>query len=163
VYDGTPTAGVEPDIVAKGGGVTSASVRIIALVNVLAPLLKSTSTFDSYEAYYQPNPAVAPTFLWADSVGLTGSSGLAIQPATEYVFSFKTSAPGGLKLYVMEGVTGANQRFAAPFTVATPERDLNDFMTGSAAWVTGRNGLYPLVGLFATSKMNDHLRRKYIL
>lgn len=162
-YAAAPTPGVEPDIIDRIGGSNPATTKVTEYVNLIKAFFNTGSTFDSFECYHQSSPTSAPLFIFAAPLGINGTSATAPVAAGEGIFTFKTAAPGGLKLYLMEGVLTPNFKEVAPYSPGSPERALNTYILSNDNWITGRNNLQPLVGLFMTSKMNDHLRRRYIL
>lgn len=157
------TPGVEPELVCKVGSPVAAGTKITELITLLQPFFHTTDTFNNYFVFSKPLPADPPVFIWSGTIGVAGSASAADTPCGEAVFSFKTPNAGGLKLYLMETIYANNLKDALPATTGTPERALTDYMTGGNAFVIARNNSFPLIPLFLTTKLNDHLRRKYLL
>lgn len=162
-YDGSVSPGLEPDVTRRVGAAEPVSAAVAALVALLKPFMDTTATFDNFYAYSKPTPTSAPVLIWTGALAVAGTSGTAVVPAEEIMFTFKTPAPGGLKLYLMEATFALNYRAPLPTTGASPQAALNNYICGPNDWIIGRNGNFPLIGLNITTKMNDHLRRKYIL
>lgn len=162
-YSAVPTPGVEPDIINRIGGSLTATAAVTAYVAKIKPFFNTADQFNSFECYHQASPTAPPLFIFAGTLGIAGTSASADITASEFVFTFKTAAPGGLKLYLMETVVSLNFQIDAPYTGSANESALNTYVLSNDNWITGRNNLMPLVGIRATSKMNDHLRRLYVL
>lgn len=162
-YDGSVSPGLEPDVTRRTGAAQPVSAAVLALVTVLKGFMDAGATFDNFYAYSKPTPTSAPVLIWTGVLGVAGTGAGSPVAASEILLTFKTPAPGGLKLYLMEGVFALNFQSPLPTTGSSPQALTNNFITGATDWVIGRNGNFPLIGLNITTKMNDHLRRKYIL
>lgn len=162
-YDGSISPGSEPSVVKRVGAPEPVSDAVTALVTLLKPFLDTSSTFDNFYAFSKPTPTSPPVLVWTGTLNIAGTGSTAAIPAEEILFTFKTPTPGGLKLYLMEGIFLLNYQAPLPTTGSSPQAALNNYITGPDDWVIGRNGNFPLIGLKITTKMNDHLRRKYIL
>lgn len=160
---GAVIAGTEPEIVRKVGSPDLAGVVVGEYANIVKQAFNTGSTIDSYFVFSQPTPTSVPVFVWSDVLGIAGTSASALQPGGEMVVTFKTPHPGGLKIYLMETVFTFNIKQAQPIAGPSFQRDLTDYITGDDDWIIGRNGDFPLIPLFLTTKLNDHLRRKYLL
>lgn len=162
-FDGAPSPGLEPDLQKRVGGSIAATAAVSAYCNVAKVFLKTTDTFTAYEVYYKPTPTSATVFIYSATLSVAGTSGGARAACGESVITFKTPEAGGLKLYLMEGSWTENVKTPLPVATGDPVRDYTDYITGDDDWIVGRNNNFPLVPLFWTTKLNDHLRRKYLL
>lgn len=161
--NGTPTPGVDMILDTIGGGTTPASTFAVALAEVLDPFFTSAASFNRYEAWSQPTPADDPIFIFGGEIGEVGTGTGTPVTASEYVFTWRCTNGTLLKMYLLETIVNQNQRFSLPSLTTGPEHDLDVFIRSSASAVFSRGGGKPIVGINATSKMNDTLRRKYIL
>ena len=159
---GAITPGEEPHVLNHDNSESLASVFISDLTAVLVPFLKTTDSFGVWEVWSKPLPSDDPVFIFAASDGSNGTDTAINQPATEAVFSWRTAHKGGLKIYLMEGTTPPNVRFAIPPDGAAQVIALDTFVRSDACALYARNNDAPLVMLSYIGKVNDVLRRKYL-
>jgi hypothetical protein len=159
----TPTSGVEPTLNTRNGTGTLAGTCVTAYVGKLLAFFNTADLFTSYEVYHKPTPSSPPAFIWADNLNTAGTASTADTPANEGVFTFKTTTAGGLRLYLMENILGTNHKTPLPGTAGSPGALLTDYILGPSDWIIGRNNQFPMAGLWLTTKLNDSLRRKYLL
>lgn len=157
--DGTPTPGVEPDILLKGASSLGVEAAIAAFITVTLPFFKSTTGFGLAEMHTVDPTSGLDTFIWAWDVGLSGSGSGTNVPTGQTVFSFKTVAGGAYRLYLLEGLNAPNQKMLPPYPAGI-EKTLSDFVIGSTSPVYGRGNSYPLVPVSDVTKLNDKLRRQ---
>lgn len=159
---GTPSPGTIPSVQTKSGGTADLAAALAALCDVLKPMFNTADQFDFADVFYQPTEADDVQFIASVALGINGTSSTANVAASEIVFTFRTAAPGGMKLYLLEGWYPIDLRSPAPFAPASAFEAIDFYMTGDDAWVVGRNNGFPLLTLGNVSKINDVLRRKYL-
>lgn len=144
-----------------GGGDVLASDMITDITNLMAALLTTESSFDSYSVFSQTDPEL-PVFLFAASIsvpGLVTPVGDAQTAATQSTYMFRDTGNFKLKIVLME----------AQLEVFTPKRGLaslgtdetlfaNYILGDTHAWQS-RAGLRPVVCKGATYTLNEKLRR----
>lgn len=158
----SPAIGSDPVLAQKGGTTQAASAAVAAYVTAIKTMLPATGTFTGWEAYSKA-AGLDPVFLYGDDLAVVGTSGGSVQPNTQVVVSFRTGAGGVMKLYLMEGGQAANQRVAARTTAAAPFGAFITYILGNTNWVVGRDNGFPTFGLWVTTKVNDALRKKFVL
>lgn len=161
--DGIPVAGLIPDVVPRVGSPVAWDTAVFDFIDLLAPMYSETAAFDLAEFWYKPTPTSPTTFIYAISLGVAGTNGTPPLVAGEEVLTFRTPSVGGFKLYLLENVTVENRKLAAPYTGQPYLAPLNAFICSDDDWIIARNNDYPLIGLTATSKVNDVLRDKYLI
>lgn len=161
-FDGTPTPGSIPNVLQASGTPQAVGTALTALITVLKPYLHTSASYTGYEVYTKA-VGVDPVFVYGDDLAIAGTGATAGTPYGQIVFSFRTAQGGIVKLYVMEPITAANTRNPIRTTSGAPLGALATFILGSTNPVIGRDGGIPIFGMFATSKVNDALRKKYLL
>lgn len=160
---GTVTPGVEPDVLRKDGSTIPADIVINSWCEVAKALYKATDTFTGYEIYQRPGPGLDPLFIYANDLTVVGTSGGATLANGQAVFTFGTIGGGLLKIYLMEPTVAADTR--NPLKTTTPGSPglIAGFILGATAFIRGRDGTFPVRGIYTTTKINDTLRKKTLL
>jgi hypothetical protein len=158
-YDGTPSTGVEPDLLLKDASSLGGEAAISDFVTELLPAFHSGTNFGLCEFHTVDSTTGEDQFIYAFNLGLVGSSSGANIPTAEFIMTFKLSTGGLYRLYLMEGVTPANLRDLPPYPSGY-EKTISDFVVGSTSPVYGRTNAYPFAPVSAISKYNDKLRKQ---
>lgn len=158
----THAPGIEPNFNQKGGDNDGMNNCIDSWMTVIRPIFNADTSFISAEYWNIAEVGDPPVFEFTTAIGLNGT---AVQPnlgLTQAVISLRPAGGGILKLYFMEGVMTPDIADAYPFTNAAFQ-DIAEFLVGDTNWITARGGSFPLAPLRMTSKVNDALRKKYLL
>lgn len=158
-FSGTPTPGVEPDLVLKDASTAGAETAIGDLVSLFLPLFETGTNFGLCEIHTVDATTGEDAFIYAFNLNLVGSSATANHATGQLVLSFKTSVGSAYKLYLMEGISGPNLRFLPPYAAAEILA-LSNFVVGASSPCYGRGNAYPFVPVSAISKNNDKLRKQ---
>jgi hypothetical protein len=158
-YDGTPTIGVEPDLLLKDASSLNGEAAIGAFITELLPAFHTGTNFGLCEFHTVDSVTGVDQFIYAFNLGLVGSASAANIPTEEFVMTFKLSAGGLYRLYMMEGVTPANLRDLPPYPSGY-EKTISDFVVSGASPIYGRTNAYPFAPISAISKYNDKLRKQ---
>lgn len=158
---GTPTVGIEPEFNLKNGSSDLMSACVDAWIALLQPAYHSTANFSFAEFWYKPTPESDPTWIYTYEIGEVGTAVTAATANGQAVISLRTSVGGLLKVYMMESSFVANLRDPYPFSGGFVA--FHNYLIGGTSWITGRDGGFPVVGIAATTKINDALRKKYLL
>lgn len=159
-YDGTPTPGVEPNLLLKDASSLGAEAAIGALFAVITPFFKTTTHFGLAEAHTVDSVTGADSFIYAWNLGLTGGDIGTQVTNGQQVLVFKTSVGSLYKLYMMENVSPVNVKVLPPYS-AGPIADLSDFVVGASSPIYGRQNAYPFVPVSSLTKTNDKLRKQH--
>jgi hypothetical protein len=158
-FDGTPTPGVEPDLLLKDASSLGAEAAIGALVDVIKPAFKTTVHFGLCEIHAVDGTTGLDTFIYAFNLARLGTDTGVTVAMSEVVFSFKTTIGSAYKLYLLEGTSPVNTRTLPPYGAGWP-LTLSDFVVGSSSPVYGRKNAYPFVPVSMIAKTNDKLRKQ---
>lgn len=156
---GSPTPGVEPDLVLKDASTVGAETAIGDLVSEFLPNFAAGTNFGLCEIHTVDDVTGEDAFIYAFNLGLVGSAGSANIPTTELVMTFKLATGGLYRLYLMEGASAANVRILPPYG-AGYVKDISDFIVGPSSPVYGRTNAYPFAPISMITKYNDKLRKQ---
>lgn len=160
---GAATPGIEPDLLTRDAGNVPATTCMANWINAIETVFNTADSFDSYEVYHKATITSDPVFIYGASLGLPGTAATADVPYSEAVWTFKTPESGGLKIYLMESLIPVDLQIALPVPGNPAVNAINAFIMSADNFIIGRNGNFPLLPLFMTSKQNDFYRRKYKL
>lgn len=155
--------GTEPTFETATGAPVAMNAAIDAYIAIVDNLFTDTSSFVIAEFWHYPSPESDPMFYYVYEIGAPGAGVGTVSAYSQLVVSLRTALGGYLKLYFMEVVQGIVAKDDYPFsnvTVAALTAYLTD---GDTGWVVGRDGGFPISGLRALTKVNDALRKKYVL
>ena len=158
-YDGTPTPGVEPDLLLKDASSLGAIAAIGALFAVIQPFFNTSTHFGLAEAHTVDATTGEDAFIFAWNVGLLGTDIGANRATDQLVFVFKTNVGSLYKLYLMEGIQAPNIKVIPPYAAGV-YKTLSDFVIGDSSPIYGRQNAYPFVPVSYLSKTNDKLRKQ---
>lgn len=161
-FSGTPTPGVEPNILDNGDNVVSASGGLLVYVNTIKGFHHTSSSFTGWEIYSK-GVGADPTFVFGADLSVVGTSAVALVPFGQMVTTFRTNQGGVGKLYLMETPQAPNQRIAARTTLAAPYGAFIANLLGATGIRIGRDGGKYVSGIYITTKVNDALRKRYVL
>jgi len=133
-----------------------------ALAALYAILLPTTASVDYAELFtYEATDAPAE-FLAAHVIDVAGVSGGSSAPFVQTVMPFKALGGTSLRFTLLETIISAN--IHVPFSgLPGGLDDIADFILSDDDWIITRGGDYPSVSLGATTKVNDKLRKRYLL
>jgi hypothetical protein len=145
-----------------GGTYNPWTAAVDAFVLVLKAQLNTSDSIVSADLFTQASPTATPVFVATYSVNVAGTSSSADLALGELVLTWRTDDGGLLRMYIMECVISNNYRQSRA-TAGSTIQALFDFVTASSGFVFGRGGGVPIAPIFATGKINDVLRKKFLL
>lgn len=164
VIPDTPASpGIEPYFALADGPAAGMNILIDEYIALIDNLYTDTASFILAEFWRVPTIGSDPVFEYVYEIGQPGLSATAPTLAGQLCISLRTSAGGILKLYYMETVSGLAVKDDYPFANSAINALTNYLIGGSTGWIVGRDGGYPIAGLRALTKVNDALRKKYVL
>lgn len=158
-YDGTPTPGVEPDLLTKDGSSIAGVAGVTGFLTPMLPNWNTGTNFGLVEFHTVDDITGADAFIYAANLGLTGGAVSANIPTSEGILTFKLATGGLYRLYWMEGAVAANQRVLPPFAAGYLE-DASDYIVSDDSIVYGRSNAYPFAPISFITKYNDKLRKQ---
>lgn len=156
--------GTEPMFDVNSGVDLSMSQCMTNYMAVMRPLFGSGTDFLTAEYWRMSSPTADPVWIYTHPLGVAGSHATQSAAMLQMVVSFRTSAGGILKLYLMEHTSAqaVNGRDAYPFSPGIVT-NLANFVVGANGFIIGRDGGYAVVPAFYTTKFNDALRKRRML
>lgn len=125
-------------------------------------LYPTGASFDYAELFTYEATDSPAEFLAAHTIDLAADGGGSSAPYVQVVFPFKATGGNSLRLTLLESTAAANQH--TPYaSLATGYSQIAEFLLSSDDWIITRGGTYPTVSLGITSKVNDKLRKRYLL
>lgn len=158
-------SGTGLSLIKKGGGTISRTDALTALLAVVVPLFHTTDSFSNVDWFLQADCDSAPVFQTSSTlVGIVGTSSAADQAWVQALITFRTQGGGRGKFQLMEGIMPADRRGASPtFDGYTQIQDLAEYLVSADSWIYARDNTYLAAALNLTTKINDELRKKYLL
>lgn len=156
---GSPTPGVEPDIILKDASTSGVISAWADYVDEMARFFNSGTNFGLAEIHTVDATTGDDAFIFAWNVNKVGLSVAANVATEQTVFSFKTALGTAYKLYLMETILQPNLRDLPPYAEAN-RLALSDFVVGNTSPVYGRGNSYPFTPVSCITKTNDKLRKQ---
>lgn len=156
VLDGDDTL-----LIRKGAAAQLWSTCVDDFVAVLKAIMSAAglSTIDFADLFSQADVDTAPVFESSHLIGVAGTGGSATQTNGQDTMSFRTSQGNKFNLRIIESINNPNVH--QPYSIlSTANKAIVDLLLGDDGFVVGRDGAYPSVFLFHTTKYNDVIRRK---
>lgn len=159
-FAGTPTQGVEPNLMQSGGGDIPFVLGVKNWVEFgLAPSFSTSTIFGFADIYAVNSVTGVRTFIYTTNIDDLGESVSPNIALVEGIFVFKTTAGKPLKVYTMEGVYNQDERSVGSVP-ADGREDLVEYILSTENIFYGRDDAWPLAFQTFTSKVNDALRRR---
>lgn len=162
---GTPTPGNLGEVQTKGGTGVSLDAGIATLVSALKAVYPASAAFSSWDCFYKASVTAEP--IWMDSGAIVGGTGTAAggaTPALQAVTTFRSALGHRLRLQIMEpnmspdvvvpGATLSADAKWGPIVTA---------LTGDNAIICARDGAWLVSVIRQVTKINDKLRRRYLV
>jgi len=129
---------------------------------LLAPLLDTSSSIDYAELFTYEATDSPGEFLAAHTIDVAGTNVGAASPWVQLVMPFKAVGGNSLRLTLLESVLDPDEH--VPYASMVPQaQDVADFILSTDDWISTRGGSFPTVSLGSTTKINDKLRKRYLL
>lgn len=159
----THAPGVEPTFTRPGAISVNMNTAINEYIALIDNFYPAGASFILAEYWNIATVDSDPVFEYALTSGAVGVNGAVSQPNGQMCISFRSSVGGILKLYFMESSFSTDLKDEYPFNTASILA-LSDYLTDpTTAWVKARDGGYPIAGIRMLTKVNDALRKKYVL
>lgn len=147
----------------RGGGTVDWRDAVDDYALLLAALIDDVDSIDSADLYsYEATDAPAE-FIASHTIGLSGTSAAAAKPWTQVVFPFKSIGGNALRLTLMEGIMDPDDRQTFASSTFPAACALMEFVLSVDDWIITRGGTFPSTPLGFTTKINDKLRKRYLL
>lgn len=160
----THAPGEEPEFLLRdNANVVLMSTAVDAYIALIDNAFNTTDSFIVAEYWNIASVDADPVFEYAYEIGATGAAVAADIPNSQMCISLRTSAGGLLKLYLMETGFATNLKDDYPFSNSSVAAITAYLCATSTGWVVGRDGTYPISPLRMLTKVNDALRKKYVL
>lgn len=142
-----------------------------AYIGIMKAFFVAGDTILSASLWTLDSPTADPLFVDEYSLAVVGTGTSAVTPNSQLTVSARTNAGGLLRFYFMEGSFSVNTKATPPSyaglgTTATPASAmaaLRTFVIGTDNFIFGRDGGRPISFLRAFGKVNDILRKKFLL
>lgn len=133
-----------------------------AFALLLAPIIDDVDSIDYAELFTYEATNSPAEFLAAYTIDQAGGAVGAAVPYAQALMPFKAIGGNSLRLTILESVMGVNVH--VPYSGMIGEaQDIADFILGDDDWIVTRGGTFPSVSLGMTTKVNDKLRKTYLL
>lgn len=163
--DGSPSPGTAfsaINLVGSTGGLSALDTEVDALWTIMAPMFNSGSTaFGLVELWKFEAGTEQADFVSSYQTAVTPSSGTAIYPASENIYTFRTTEGGLMKVYTEETIyTPATPKGYAALT-GDQQNFVDNFASGVAAtfWL-GKDTSYPFNFIQLLSGQNEAVFKK---
>lgn len=132
-------------------------------VLLLKEVLVAADSIDFAEMWTQASPTAVPILQDTYSIGVAGVHAGSDTPWCQMRMSFRTKAGGRAAVTFLEPPYLPDLKYAAPGYDSTAAlANIESYLTGSSACPWGRDNSYIASGIFAVSKTNDTLRKKFL-
>lgn len=156
---GTPPIGVDPTLFTQAGTYVASTTGVTAYTVPMKALFNTGASIDRYEVWSNQGRSDY-VWIWGDDLAIAGTAGAASVLTGQLTCTFRTLGGNGLKLQYMEGHNVANQRVALKASGSALGFGIATFLMGSTNFITGRDGTFPAAPIWATTKLNDALRKR---
>lgn len=132
-------------------------------VTLEAELFASSDSFAYAELFTYEATNGPAEFLAAHTLDIAGASVSTAKDYVQSVFPFKGLGGLSLRLTLLESVIAVDQHLPSSATGSADIDALIAFILSDDDWLITRGGAFPSVSLGFTSKVNDKLRKRYLL
>jgi len=147
----------------RGGGTVDWRDAVDDFALLLAAFTDDVDSIDSADLYTYEAVDAPAEFLASHTIGQSGTSVSAAKPWVQVVFPFKAVGGNSLRLTYVEGVMDPDDRQTFASSAFAPACAVMEFILGTDDWIITRGGTFPSTSLGFTSKINDKLRKRYLL
>lgn len=147
----------------RDGGTVDWRLAVSGWANILAGLLDDTASVDSAELYTYEATGSPAELLAVEPLDVPGDGPLGVSPWTQQVFPFKALGGTSTRITVIEGWQTPDSKASFASTGDAQFCTLMEFILSDDDWIITRGGTFPFISLGWTSKINDKLRKKYLL
>lgn len=130
---------------------------------LISGLFHTTDSIDYADLFTYEAPTSSPEFLATHLIGQAGINATADAPWVQLVAPFKAPGNTSMRLTLLEGVEPPNAKLSYADVPASTLKDILDFVLSDDDWIITRAGTFPLASLGITTKVNDKLRKKFLL
>lgn len=161
---GTPTVGVEPNVVPASGGPIALSQFMTDYMAVFRPIFGNQTAVDVAEFWYQPTASADPIWIYDHPIALAGSSATQSVALQQLVVTFRTALGGIFRWYGMEpsGAISNNVRVPGASLTGTVLA-LSNYLKGGTSCFLARDNAKLVSPIFMSTKTNDALRKRRLL
>lgn len=129
---------------------------------LLAAILSDNDSIDYAELFTYEATGSPAEFLAAHTIDQDGLNVLSAVDFAQVVYPFKAIGGNSVRLTVLESINGIDQHL--PYSaLGSGNVDIADFILSDDDWIITRGGTYPNVSLGMTTKINDKLRKRFLL
>jgi hypothetical protein len=132
-------------------------------VLLMKALFVAADSIDFAEMWTQATPTSIPILQDTVTIGVAGTHGGADVEWCQLRMSFRTKAGGRAAVTFLETPFLPDLKYSAPgYSSTATLAAIASYLTGNSACVWGRDNSYIASGIFAVTKTNDTLRKKYL-
>jgi hypothetical protein len=130
---------------------------------VFAQLFSDVDSIDSADLFTYEATDSPAEFLASHPLNQAGLNIAAAQPWTQIVFPFKSIGGNSLRLTAVEQVNPADLKGTFAATINAEICQYLEWVLSDDNFIITRGGTFPTVSLGYTTKVNDKLRRRYLV
>lgn len=160
-WGATPVPGTEPTLKRVDESTVSMSSGVDLLLTALSQVLHIGDAFLVATAWYKPTPTSDPVWIYDYVSEIAGGSASLDNACLQSVWTFGTEAGNLYRLFIMEGVGVVNTRTLPPLTGDLGA--VSSFILSDLSIVWGRDNTRPVRIISHVTKINDHLRKKFLI
>jgi len=138
------------------------TLAVSAYILKIKPFFPATTSFTAAELWTLAASDADPIFREVFSIAVVGTGAGSAVAFAQDVVTWRTAIGGLLRTYFMEDASPVNLVQNPPYPAGIL-LDLFNFMTGVTAFIVGRDGGMPIGSTRRVTKLNDKLRKKFLL
>jgi len=147
----------------KDGGTVDWRTATQDFAELLADLISTSDSIDYADLFTYEATDGPAEFLASEPLDVAGTVVGAARDYVQAQFPFKAVGGNFLRLTLLEPVIDADLHLSYAQLAGAGELALVDFILSDDDWLITRGGTFPLVSLGMTTKVNDKLRKRYLL
>jgi len=128
-----------------------------------AGLFDESSTIESADLYTYEATDSPAEYLASHPLNVVGTNAAAAVAWSQLVMPFKSIGGNQLRLTAIEGVVPVNSKETFAGIPVAYLCDYLEYVLGDDDFIITRGGTFPAISLGYTSKINDKLRKRYLL
>lgn len=139
------------------------TAAVDAYVLLLKAFLNTADEVQTAQLWTLASGDADPLYVADHAIAAAGTSAVAAVPNGQATLIFRLDSGGLLKLHIMESSSAANIHTFPPFGAGSVENLRAHVMGAATGFFIGRDGGIPTSCTSFTTKVNDKLRRKFLL
>lgn len=144
------------EFVTKGAGPVNGLAAILDWADLMKAFFHTANTIDRVELWSVAPESYDRTFISAADIGVDGTNVGATIPASQVIFTFRTSEGGIMRLNLMEASELPGRPQTLPNGFPTIDNVAN-FVVSDNNWILGRDTSYPVATIRYLPGQNEKL------